>query len=403
MKNLIFISLLSLGFGCLFFCLYHNWILISIPSTWQKPLLQQAAVRTKKKVILSYWQSDSYKTDSRELVWPSNILDQSTILIKSWLTLLDEEHITPQKVSLQLVTVDLNKNELIVSLDRAPFAEDAPTYDKLMCIESLLKTLRDKSTNIQIPAIRFLVHHQPIHDDHLDFSRPWPLAGFSTASAHQQSPRQKSALKPQQTSITLMINPSGDARYTGRTIHDTFERSITFACAQELKKALEARVRTIQVVITRSPGQTLEPLQAVAFANRLNVDLYITLSCYQEPPTSSGTHIFFYYFLYHPITDFWHKKQATLNFYPYNQAHVHTLSAAAWTSWYLYTALRQRHHEARALIQQPIGIPFKPLIGATVPSLGCEIGLVNSDDWHTLIEPLTQALIGYTQAITSLN
>ena len=38
--------------------------------------------------------------------------------------------------------------------------------------------------------------------------------------------------------FTIMIDPAGDAKHTGRLIQDTLERGISLQCAEELKKNL---------------------------------------------------------------------------------------------------------------------------------------------------------------------
>src|SRR5690606_23993747 len=98
------------------------------------------------------------------------------------LTLLEEEQVLEKKASLQSVTQSISSNDVYISFDRTPFNEDAPTFDKLMIIESILKTLRENG--ITIPNIYFLVHHQIMKDLHLDFSHAWPIEGF--LNAHNQ-------------------------------------------------------------------------------------------------------------------------------------------------------------------------------------------------------------------------
>lgn len=45
------------------------------------------------------------------------------------------------------------------------------------------------------------------------------------------------ARKNQRTrTYTIMLNPAGDARHTGRRIDDTFERSVTLQYVEKLKK-----------------------------------------------------------------------------------------------------------------------------------------------------------------------
>ena len=43
-----------------------------------------------------------------------------------------------------------------------------------------------------------------------------------------------------------MIDPSGDAKHTGRVIQDTFERGITLQCAEALKKELNSAMTGVE-------------------------------------------------------------------------------------------------------------------------------------------------------------
>ena len=67
-----------------------------------------------------------------------------------------------------------------------------------------------------------------------------------------------------------MLDPAGDAQNPGRTIDDNFERGITLQFAEKLKEMLQEKFPTIRVVLSRTPGESLQPLQNANFANRLS-------------------------------------------------------------------------------------------------------------------------------------
>ena len=50
-----------------------------------------------------------------------------------------------------------------------------------MWIEGLLKTVREN--NIHVQSLYFLVRNKPLHDAHLEFCHPWPLAGYLAQQA----------------------------------------------------------------------------------------------------------------------------------------------------------------------------------------------------------------------------
>lgn len=130
----------------------------------------------KKKVLVSFWLRGAWHQEETEAIWPPEAAEALKQLVHAWLTILDEEEITSERITLQSVVMTASGNDAYISFDRSPFDKESSTHDKLMLTESLLKTLRDNG--IQAQNIYLLVHHKPLYDYHLDFSHPWPLQGF---------------------------------------------------------------------------------------------------------------------------------------------------------------------------------------------------------------------------------
>ncbi len=189
--------------------------------------------------------------------------------------------------------------------------------------------------------------------------------------------------------FTIMIDPAGDAKHTGRLIVDTLERGISLQCAEQLKSKLTGLYKNIRVILTRVPGETIQPLQNASFANRLNVDLYVSLYFYHESQTPA--HITLYHYVENPITDFWHKSHPLL-FYPLDQAHLLSITKTQkWGSIFLEVL---SHKECSKYFKPCgfFGIPFTPLLGIKSPALAIEIGLKNKQDWQLIIDPLIIAI-----------
>jgi len=166
------LSLISLITGLVFFALYHNIIIFTVPhhtTTMPSSLIQ------KEKVTLFYFHNNKWKSEKQELLWSDSITKNTINIVNAWLTLLDEERITPKKATIQSVLLS-NANTLYISLDHHIFTKDETIFNKWMIIESLLKTI--KENNITVNTIQILVQHQQLNDPHLDFSLPWPLQGF---------------------------------------------------------------------------------------------------------------------------------------------------------------------------------------------------------------------------------
>ncbi len=189
--------------------------------------------------------------------------------------------------------------------------------------------------------------------------------------------------------FTIMIDPAGDAKHTGRLIQDTLERGLSLQCAEELKKAIMQKYNNVRVVLTRVPGETIQPLQHAAFANRLHVDFYLRIDFYHEQDTPA--YITLYHYLENSVTDFWHKP-INLCFYKVNQAHLmHLTTTKQWGLEILQILQNKKiskYFEPRGLF----GVPFQPLIGIQAPAIAVEVGLKNKQDWQNIIDPLVQAL-----------
>ncbi len=181
MKNHLLYWVLS-GVGCMLFsfCYFaynQQWIIINLPKKNATQKEQQNVVQiTKKRITRFYWNNDAWHAEETELLWSDDKADTLIHVITCWLALLDEEKVMEKKVSLQSVLVSPSGCEAYISFDRNPFTKNQSTYAKLMWVEGLLKTIRENGIKVQM--IHFLVHHQPLSDFHLDFTNPWPIAGF---------------------------------------------------------------------------------------------------------------------------------------------------------------------------------------------------------------------------------
>jgi len=175
-KQYIFISAAVFCAGIFFLAYNQGWILLKFPSYKREAQQTAAALRAQKKsVTLFFWHNKRWNKEAVEILHTHDAAQTAQHLLNSWLTLLDEEQVMVKKVMLQSALLSDNK-QLYLSFDRNPFNEHDATYDKLLWVEGLLRTIREN--DIPVQAVRFLVHHQPMQDYHLDFSNSWPLAGF---------------------------------------------------------------------------------------------------------------------------------------------------------------------------------------------------------------------------------
>jgi len=165
--------------GALFFAVYNRWIVFLYPSYVGQ--MKQAAGNmkfAKKDVMLTYWHKRKWHKEKINLLWSIDTSENLLYLLRSWLNLLDEDNVMKKKVGLQAVLLSASGQQAYLSFDRHPFGKEDSTYQKLMWIEGLLRTVCEN--DIKLQSVYFLVHHHIMEDYHLDFSNPWPVYGFLT-------------------------------------------------------------------------------------------------------------------------------------------------------------------------------------------------------------------------------
>ena len=192
-------------------------------------------------------------------------------------------------------------------------------------------------------------------------------------------------------SFTIMLDPAGDAKHTGRIIGDTFERAVTLSIAQALEKALHSKLNCT-VIITRSPGEIVSPLQNANFSNRLPVDLFINLNCYQAAHEKLS--LYLYYFSYGKPFTSTPPKQSLIRF---DKAHLLSIDCTKiYTQQIAQTLHRSNAHTIKTY--GPFSLPSTALMGITAPAISIEFCITGKEDWKATIKPLATAI---TEALTS--
>lgn len=188
-------------------------------------------------------------------------------------------------------------------------------------------------------------------------------------------------------SFTVMLSPTGDSKHAGRKLHDQYERGTAFQFAKNLERELVNLDPQIQIILSHSPAQTLEPLQIANFANHLKVDLFISLSFYQDDVILPQLAI--YYF--QNQTYFYAPSTQELYFYPYTQAYLNNFHRTKQLAQQLQSSLQSAKYQMLFQTSPALGIPFKPLVGIQAPGLGLEIGLKNPN-LAPLVQPIAHSL-----------
>jgi hypothetical protein len=170
----IFIMICSVGIGILVFCIAQEWIILRFPHD-QTDFITTA--QRTQIVTLYRWHEGQWRTHTITLTASDNTQDYCTALVAAWLAMAQEEQMIAHTLSLQSALDTHHKDRLYLSFSDTLIQQNKSTMDNLICIESLLRTLRENAPS-SIHSCVFLVNHAPMHDTHLDFSQPWPITGF---------------------------------------------------------------------------------------------------------------------------------------------------------------------------------------------------------------------------------
>ena len=126
-----------------------------------------------KSVTLYFWKDAVLKKEDVFLVWLSSKAEILQQLVGNWLTLVYEERILEKRVGVESVALSSSEQEMYLSFDQLPFVPKWSINKKIKLINGLQKTIDDAGLGIQ--KVVFLVRHEPMIDEHLDFSQPWRL------------------------------------------------------------------------------------------------------------------------------------------------------------------------------------------------------------------------------------
>jgi len=186
--------------------------------------------------------------------------------------------------------------------------------------------------------------------------------------------------------FTVMLAPMGDARTTGRIIDKNFERWIAWEYAREVKSRLEREIKGINVVFSRASGEIVQPLECANFANRLRVDVLVSINFFAE--TEALPRCFFYQFSY---GDEFVTLSDELAFHTYDRAHIIKRGQA--------TRMIERMRDlfasdsyCRQFKTSLHRMPFSPLIGMVCPAMGVEMGIKTVNGANAYVEPLVEGI-----------
>jgi len=178
-----------------------------------------------------------------------------------------------------------------------------------------------------------------------------------------------------------MLSPSGHAHDAGRSLSDGFERGATRQLAEEIKKKLEEPT-SFRVILTHNTGEHITQEQKANFANRLNVDLYIAFTIYNDDTLKISPY-------YYKLDSFNPTIGDRLAFYQSQQAY---LKNAKKVERILKKGLISHKYQNTFTVFNPIGLPIKSLEGIIATAITFEISIKKTADILVYVKPLADSI-----------
>lgn len=160
----------SVCIASVFFCVQRGWLLWLGP-TYRPPI--HTPQQSQKEVQFFYRNNGNIAHESTQLLWCSDEQQNLHYLINSWLTFMYVEHHITKKVVVESTLINATETDIFISFSHKPFYKNQSIIEKLEFIQTLCATIAHVSG---VTGIRFLVHHQPLDDPHLDCDISWPIA-----------------------------------------------------------------------------------------------------------------------------------------------------------------------------------------------------------------------------------
>jgi len=383
-KQIALISCVTCLLGVLLYAWLHDWIIIAPLFPCEHDPMIHHPVATQRVTIFvprSYNHDDEQET---RLIFAYNDMQNYTSsLVQEWLSLLHECQFVSTEVALQAVFIDPAADMLYISFDRSFTDNNAAAYTKWRIYESLLRSLRENGVNTAL--VQFLMNHQPLCDEHIDITYPWPVTGYIRHCDTIHPPLYRYTQKKEHRRIILI--PGGSLNSASRYIEATCEQHITQQCCQRIKDTVERLYPELSVHIVSSHANTHKEI--ARDVNRIQPDVCISVHAYHARDHEPRCH------MYH--RRYAHDIQSTaiahdaLELIPYTNVHRMSLARTTWFG-HAYAHALEKRIGAYMAIGPILGFPFCPLSCFACPAIALELGVKYASDGEAYSIQLAHAL-----------
>lgn len=173
MKYIFVAAFISTLLGMLFFAWYHELILVCLDRQANVPSMRV----TQQTVSLWYFKAPHWLKEQQPIIIESNdAISYIQKIIEQWLLALFNNALIAKKIALQSVAYSNSGFDVYISFDRSPFHQQQSTYQKIMLINALGKTLQENG--IKAHRMYLLVQHAYLSDPHVLCNYGMPISGY---------------------------------------------------------------------------------------------------------------------------------------------------------------------------------------------------------------------------------
>ena len=191
----------------------------------------------------------------------------------------------------------------------------------------------------------------------------------------------------------IVIDPAGDSQKPGRTISDTYERSLTFAWAEQLKKMIEQEISSVTVLLARLPTQVMTPFTTAHLAHRYSADLVISLACYHEQQPKPQLWVYHFSYSQEFITAF-----DPLHMYTLDTAYLASAPITQKIAQSIVQELQKSDYQSYFEMCGVYKMPLVPLLGIKTPALLLELGAKQGMVWQPIFKAITLGIKSWIES-----
>jgi hypothetical protein len=176
-KKIVTLSVLATIGGIIWYGYFNEWIILRDP--WETPGTTMPNQQLHKKEIqLSFWRHHTWHNEYCTTRLGESLQEQVLAILQTWFHEAVQLGFVPTSCALEAALYDARTSCLYLSCTSSPLDIQKSTYENLMVLESLLKTLRENIPH-HIQLVQLLVKHIPLEHPHIICTKPMAVSGFA--------------------------------------------------------------------------------------------------------------------------------------------------------------------------------------------------------------------------------